>query len=78
MSRSFLRTVPPTPCSPLYIKDLLKEDVRYFDGILIGYLQTACEAATAAAAAAAAGCCVSPPKQLSAPKTLYIGIKKLS
>jgi hypothetical protein len=27
-------------------------------------------------AAAATGCCVSPPKQLSAPRTLYIDFRK--
>jgi hypothetical protein len=27
--------------------------------------------------AAAAGCCVSPPEQLSAPRTLYLALKKL-
>jgi hypothetical protein len=26
------RTVAPPPCLPLYIKDLLKEDARFFDG----------------------------------------------
>jgi hypothetical protein len=42
---------------------------------LIGWLWAACEAA-AAADTAAAGCCVSPPKHLSALRTLYIGFRK--
>jgi hypothetical protein len=39
MSRPSLRTVAPPPCLPLDIKDLLKEDERFFDGGLMeGFL----------------------------------------
>jgi hypothetical protein len=31
MSHPSQRTVAPPPCLPLDIKDLLKEDVRFFD-----------------------------------------------
>jgi hypothetical protein len=63
------RPVAPLPCLLLDMKDLLKEDARFFDGrVLIGWLQAACEAAY---------CCVSPPEQLSAWRTLYIGVKKV-
>jgi hypothetical protein len=32
MSRPSPRTVAPSPCLPLYVKDLLKEEERFFDG----------------------------------------------
>jgi hypothetical protein len=38
MSRPSPRTVAPPPCLPLYIKDSLKEDMKFFDGGLIGGL----------------------------------------
>jgi hypothetical protein len=36
MSHPSPRTVAPPPCLPLVIKDPLKEDLRFFHGILIG------------------------------------------
>jgi hypothetical protein len=47
----------------------LKEDGRF----LIGWLLASCEAAADTAVASG---CVSPPEQFSAPRTLYIGVKK--
>jgi hypothetical protein len=34
MPRPSLRTVAPPPCLPLDVKDLLKEDMKFFDGSL--------------------------------------------
>jgi hypothetical protein len=38
MSHPFWRTVAPPPCLTLDIKDSLKEDARFLDGGLMGFL----------------------------------------
>jgi hypothetical protein len=50
MSRLSLRTVAPPPCLPRDIKDSPKEDTRFSDGLLIGWLWAATRMILAAAA----------------------------
>jgi hypothetical protein len=63
-----LRNVAPPLCLPLDIKDSLKEDVRFFDGGLIGgFLMGIFDWLLLTLLLAV----VSLPEQLSAPRTLY-------
>jgi hypothetical protein len=62
VSHPSLRTVAAPPCLPLDIKDLLKEDMRFLMGDF-DWLPLPLVV-------------VSPPEQLSALRTLYIGFRK--